>query len=125
SARTSGCRRAHLVTGFRLHDKVPGETKKGIPGLSEGLARPRSSVFLSGSGGLQAAQAAVLPGVPCQGDVFHALGEAVPPVRYLENRADDAIATCAKPQRQQTPHERPLFHAMKRCNLVSGPGTRV
>jgi hypothetical protein len=58
------------------------------------------------AGGLRAAQAEVLPGVPCRGDVFHVLDEAVPLVRYLENRAYDAIAACAKRQRQQAQHER-------------------
>jgi hypothetical protein len=58
------------------------------------------------AGGLRAAQAAVLPGVPCRGDVFHVLDEAVPLVTYLENRAYDAIAACAKLQRQQAQHER-------------------
>ena len=58
------------------------------------------------AGGLRAAQAEVLPGVPCRGDVFHVLDEAVPLVTYLENRAYDAIAACAKLQRQQAQHER-------------------
>ena len=58
------------------------------------------------AGGLRAAQAAVLPAVPCRGDVFHVLNEAVPLVTYLENRAYDAIAACAKLQRQQAQHER-------------------
>ena len=58
------------------------------------------------AGGLRAAQAEVLPAVPCRGDIFHALDEAVPVVRYLENRAYDAIAVCAKLQRQQAQHER-------------------
>src|SRR5262245_9523725 len=58
------------------------------------------------AGGLRAAQAQVLPGVPCRGDVFHALDEAVPLVAYLENRAYDAIAACAQLQRQQAQHER-------------------
>jgi hypothetical protein len=58
------------------------------------------------AGGLRAAQAEVLPGVPCRGDVFHVLDEAVPLVTYLENRAYDAIAACAKLQRQQAQQER-------------------
>src|SRR5262249_56532587 len=53
------------------------------------------------AGGLRAAQAEVLPAVPCRGDVFHVLDEAVPLVTYLDNRAYDAIAACAKLQRQQ------------------------
>lgn len=58
------------------------------------------------AGGLRAAQAEVLPGVPCRGDVFHVLNEAVPLVSYLENRAYEALTACAKLQRQQTQHER-------------------
>jgi hypothetical protein len=58
------------------------------------------------AGGLRAAQSAVLPGVPCRGDVFHALDEAVPLVTYLENRAYEAITACAKLQRQQAQHQR-------------------
>lgn len=58
------------------------------------------------AGGLRAAQAEVLPAVPCRGDVFHVLDAAVPLVTYLENRAYDAIAACAKLQRQQAQHER-------------------
>jgi hypothetical protein len=45
------------------------------------------------AGGLRAGQAAALPDVLCRGDVFHALQTATPLVRYLENRAYDAIAT--------------------------------
>ena len=57
------------------------------------------------AGGLRAAQAEVLPEAPCRGDVFHVLNEAVPLVTYLENRAYEAIAACAKLQRQQAQHE--------------------
>ncbi len=45
------------------------------------------------AGGLRAGQAQALPDVPCRGDVFHALQTATPLVRYLENRAYDAIAS--------------------------------
>jgi hypothetical protein len=55
---------------------------------------------------LRAAQTTVLPGVPCRGDVFHVLDEAVPLVTYLENRAYEAITACAKLHRQQAQHER-------------------
>jgi hypothetical protein len=54
----------------------------------------------------RAAQAEVLPGVPCRGDVFHILHETVPLVGYLENRAYDAMAACAKLQRQQARQQR-------------------
>jgi hypothetical protein len=58
------------------------------------------------AGGLRAAQAEVLPGVPCRGDVFHVLHVAVPLVTYLENRAYEAMTACDKLQRQQAQHER-------------------
>ena len=58
------------------------------------------------AGGLRAAQAEVLPAVPCRGDVFHVLNEAMPLVTYLENRAYEAMTACAKLQRQQAQHER-------------------
>jgi hypothetical protein len=67
--------------------------------------RPQATIA-DFAGGLRAAQAEVLPGVPCRGDVFHVLDEAVPLVTYLENRAYGTIAACAKLQRQQGQHER-------------------
>ncbi len=45
------------------------------------------------AGGLRAGQAEALPGVPCRGDIFHALQTATPLAGYLENRAYEAIAT--------------------------------
>jgi len=44
---------------------------------------------------LRAAQAEVLPGVSCRSDVFHALYEVQEVVTTLENRAYDAMTTCA------------------------------
>src|SRR5207237_3654339 len=73
-----------------------------------GVSRPRLPTASDHRGlcrGLAAAQAEVLPEVPCRGDVFHVLNEAVPLVTYLENRAYEAIAACAKLQRQQAQHE--------------------
>jgi hypothetical protein len=67
------------------------------------------------AGGLRAAQAAVLPDVPCRGDIFHVLHEALPLVTSLENRAYEAIATCAKLQRQQQHYER--RHGRKAATL--------
>lgn len=67
--------------------------------------RPQATIA-DFAGGLRAAQTVVLPGTPCRGDVFHVLDEAIPLVTYLENRAYDAIAACAKLQRQQAHHER-------------------
>ena len=53
------------------------------------------------AGGLRAGQAEALPDVPCRGDVFHALQTALPLVRYLENRAYDAMATCSRLESRQ------------------------
>jgi hypothetical protein len=71
--------------------------------------RPQATIA-DFAGGLRAAQAEVFPGIPCRGDVFHVLDEAVPLVTYLENRAYEAIAACAKLQRQQAQHERRRGH---------------
>jgi hypothetical protein len=67
--------------------------------------RPQATIA-DFAGGLRAAQAEVLPGAPCRGDVFHVFHEAVPLVTSLENRAYEAMAACVKLQRQQAQHER-------------------
>jgi hypothetical protein len=69
------------------------------------------------AGGLRAAQAEVWPDVPCRGDVFHVLHEAVPLAAYLEKRAYGAIAACAELQRQQADHER--RHGRKAADLAA------
>jgi hypothetical protein len=51
--------------------------------------------------GLRKGQEQALPGVPCRGDVFHCLYEVGPLVRYLENRAYDAMIATEKLQGQQ------------------------
>lgn len=51
--------------------------------------------------GLRAGQAVAWPGVPCRGDVSHALQTATPLVGYLENRAYDAIATRSRLEARQ------------------------
>jgi hypothetical protein len=56
--------------------------------------------------GLRAGQKEALPGVPCRGDVFHALYEVGPLVRYLENRAYEAIETRTKLERKLATAER-------------------
>jgi predicted DNA-binding protein YlxM (UPF0122 family) len=53
------------------------------------------------AGGLRAGQEQALPDVPCRGDVFHAFYEIGPLVRYLENRAYDAIAARSKLEHKQ------------------------
>src|SRR5262249_9757292 len=55
--------------------------------------------------GLRCAQEQALPGVPCRGDVFHCLYEVGPLVRYLENRAYDAMEAVDKLSRKQSQHE--------------------
>ena len=47
-----------------------------------------------------------LPGLACRGDVFHALYPLGPLVRYLENRAYEAIATRTKLERKHFAAER-------------------
>ena len=56
--------------------------------------------------GLRAGHEQALPGVPCRGDVFHALYELGPLVRYLENRAYEAIDARTKLERKQAAAER-------------------
>src|SRR5262245_16996159 len=50
--------------------------------------QPDATIADAGTG-LRAGQAAALPGVPCRGDVFHALQAVTPLVRFLVNRAYD------------------------------------
>ena len=78
--------------------------------------RPQATIA-DFAGGLRAAQAEALPDVPCRGDVFHVLDEAVPLVTSLENRAYDAIAACAELQRQQADHER--RHGRKAADVAA------
>jgi hypothetical protein len=56
--------------------------------------------------GLRAGHEQALPGVACRGDVFHALKEFGPLVRYSENRAYEAIDTRTKLERKQAAAER-------------------
>jgi hypothetical protein len=56
--------------------------------------------------GLRAGQHEALPGVPCRGDVFHALYTIGPLARYLENRAYEAIDARTKLERKQATAER-------------------
>jgi hypothetical protein len=55
--------------------------------------------------GLRAGQAEALPGVPCRGDIFHALQSATPLVGYLENRAYEAIANRSRLESRQVRSE--------------------
>ena len=56
--------------------------------------------------GLRAGHKEALPEVPCRGDVFHALYTIGPLVRYLENRAYEAIDARTKLERKQATAER-------------------
>jgi hypothetical protein len=56
--------------------------------------------------GLRAGQQEALPGVPCRGDVFHALYNMGPLARYLENRAYEAIDARTKLERKQATAQR-------------------
>ena len=56
--------------------------------------------------GLRAGHQEALPEVPCRGDVFHALYDVGPLVRYLENRAYEAIDTRTKLERKQATAKR-------------------
>ena len=56
--------------------------------------------------GLRAGHQEALPGCPCRGDVFHALYDVGPLVRYLENRAYEAIDTRTKLERKQATAKR-------------------
>lgn len=63
------------------------------------------AVIADFASGLRAGVKEALPEVPCRGDVFHCLYEVGPLVRYLENRAYDAMQTVEKLQRKQSQHE--------------------
>ena len=67
--------------------------------VDQGFA-PKATIADFGSG-LRAGHQEVLPEVPCRGDVFHALYHTGPLVRYLENRAYEAMNVCAKLERKQ------------------------
>ena len=68
--------------------------------------RPEATVA-DGGPALRAGQREALPGVPCRGDVFHPFYEDLGPlVRYLENRAYEAIAACDQLERKQAQYRR-------------------
>jgi hypothetical protein len=69
-----------------------------------GLA-PRATIADFGTG-IRAGQKLALPGLPCRGDVFHALYELTPLVTYLEKRAYDAITVHHKLEHQKTKDQR-------------------
>jgi hypothetical protein len=76
---------------------------------------PQATIADFGSG-LRAGHHEALPAVPCRGDVFHALYNFGPLVRYLENRAYEAIAARVKLERKQATFGR--RHGRKDQSLV-------
>jgi len=64
------------------------------------------AIIGDGGSGLQAGQDLAMPGTPRRGDVFHAFQETEALVRYLENRAADAITACSKLEHQQARSQR-------------------
>jgi hypothetical protein len=65
-----------------------------------GLA-PKATIADFGTA-LRAGQKLAMPGVPCRGDVFHAMAEVTPVVTYLENRAYDAVAAQHQLEQKKT-----------------------
>jgi hypothetical protein len=70
--------------------------------------RPDATIADAGTA-LRAGQALGMPGVPCRGDVFHALHELQLLVQYLENRAYDAVVARSKLQAKQAKERRWWF----------------
>jgi hypothetical protein len=64
------------------------------------------AIIGDGGSGLQAGQALALPDVPRRGDVFHVVREVMALATALENRAYQALAACAKLERQQAQSQR-------------------
>jgi hypothetical protein len=55
---------------------------------------------------IRAGQKLAMPNVPCRGDIFHALHEIMPVIRFLENRAYDAIAAQHRLEQQRAKLQR-------------------
>jgi hypothetical protein len=75
-----------------------------LPELVERGSAPRATVA-DFAAGPRARHAEALPGRPCRGDVFHASYDIGAPVRYLENRAYEAIGARAKLEKKQAAAE--------------------
>lgn len=74
------------------------------------------ATIADGGRGLRAGQALALPGVPCRGDVFHALQSFQSLATILENRAYEAIAACDALERKKALRE---WHGQPIRDLVS------
>jgi hypothetical protein len=72
--------------------------------LDRGFA-PEATVADGGTA-LRAGQALARPGVPCRGDVFHALDALGQAVAAVDNRADAAMAARAKLEQEQATFEK-------------------
>jgi hypothetical protein len=68
--------------------------------LQERGFQPEATIADFGQG-LRAGQELALPEVPCRGDVFHVFQELEIVVRFLENRAYEAITVRSRLERQQ------------------------
>ena len=84
-----------------LEDQRDGDTWAfRLLELQEQGFHPEATIADAGSG-LRAGQTLAMPGVPCRGDVFHALQTVRPMVTFLENRAYEAIAARADLERKK------------------------
>ncbi len=61
--------------------------------------KPEATIA-DGGRGLRAGQPLVSPGLPCRGDVFHAIREVGQVAMYLENRAYGTINACEQQERR-------------------------
>lgn len=61
--------------------------------------QPQATIA-DGGRGLRAGQELACPGLPCRGDVFHALREFGQVLTYLENRAYGTLAACDQQERR-------------------------
>src|SRR3954451_3759120 len=83
---------------------------------------PQATVADAASG-LRAGQAEALPKVPCQGDVFHILTDLKKVVRFLENRAYEALETTDQCERRRDRLRRPTKR--RRAKTAHGPAQRL
>ena len=72
-------------------------------------------VVADGGNALRTAQQEVLPTTPCRSDVFHGCQEVQEVVTKLENRAYEAMTTCAELQRRAARYQQRQGHADRVC----------
>jgi hypothetical protein len=91
---------------LRLEEQRDGETwGTHLLDLQQRGFAPEAIIGDGGSG-LCRGQDLAMPNTPRRGDVFHAMRGAQTLVRYLFNRAYEAIAACSKLEQQQAQAER-------------------